>query len=328
MTSNPWGRYLRASNTNHSTTVPSLVPPPGSDGAYAANRSLKDPVPSYGQHDLATPTVTIHDTDSGQDVANPADSNNASTAASEKLVLAPFGSQPWSSPATGPYLRFAPRPVYEPTGELLNEETEFFDQFDSPTLIARPGGLASSCQSQSDSETQPEDPSNSQNNSEVNVFVQPPLPRSALKRKVESVESSAAEEAAAKSKKLGGPRPSEPRRVSFERMSGLAPTSPNEASTSSENQPSQSRPDYAAQRRTRQSSSSTPRYGAPTPSLQAQSSGRANRGSRNPSGHPPSILPPEKVFPIQIGSELFRLSGASISSDGTILTTTLSVEAF
>jgi hypothetical protein len=30
----------------------------------------------------------------------------------------------------------------------------------------------------------------------------------------------------------------------------------------------------------------------------------------------PPILPPEKVFPIQIGSELFRLSGASISSDG------------
>jgi hypothetical protein len=31
----------------------------------------------------------------------------------------------------------------------------------------------------------------------------------------------------------------------------------------------------------------------------------------------PHILPHEKVFPIQIGSELFRLSGASISSDGT-----------
>lgn len=30
----------------------------------------------------------------------------------------------------------------------------------------------------------------------------------------------------------------------------------------------------------------------------------------------PFILPPRKVFPIQIGSELFRLSGASISSDG------------
>lgn len=30
----------------------------------------------------------------------------------------------------------------------------------------------------------------------------------------------------------------------------------------------------------------------------------------------PKILPHERVFPIQIGSELFRLSGASISSDG------------
>jgi hypothetical protein len=32
----------------------------------------------------------------------------------------------------------------------------------------------------------------------------------------------------------------------------------------------------------------------------------------------PYILPHEKVFPIQIGSELFRLSGASISSDGML----------
>lgn len=29
-----------------------------------------------------------------------------------------------------------------------------------------------------------------------------------------------------------------------------------------------------------------------------------------------SILPPGRVFPVQIGSELFKLSGASISSDG------------
>jgi hypothetical protein len=34
---------------------------------------------------------------------------------------------------------------------------------------------------------------------------------------------------------------------------------------------------------------------------------------KNPST---TSLPAEKVFPIQIGSELFRLSGASISSDG------------
>lgn len=31
----------------------------------------------------------------------------------------------------------------------------------------------------------------------------------------------------------------------------------------------------------------------------------------------PKILPHERVFPIQIGSELFKLSGASLSSDGT-----------
>jgi hypothetical protein len=30
----------------------------------------------------------------------------------------------------------------------------------------------------------------------------------------------------------------------------------------------------------------------------------------------PHILPHERVFPIQIGSELFHLSGASLSSDG------------
>lgn len=30
----------------------------------------------------------------------------------------------------------------------------------------------------------------------------------------------------------------------------------------------------------------------------------------------PHVLPHERVFPVQIGSELFRLSGASLSSDG------------
>jgi replication factor C subunit 3/5 len=34
----------------------------------------------------------------------------------------------------------------------------------------------------------------------------------------------------------------------------------------------------------------------------------------------PDILPRERVFPIQIGGELFMLSGASISSDGGCLT--------
>lgn len=33
----------------------------------------------------------------------------------------------------------------------------------------------------------------------------------------------------------------------------------------------------------------------------------------------PLVLPHERVFPIQIGSELFKLSGASLSSDGVYL---------
>lgn len=36
--------------------------------------------------------------------------------------------------------------------------------------------------------------------------------------------------------------------------------------------------------------------------------------------HIPNILPHERVFPVQLGSELFKLSGASISSDGASLT--------
>lgn len=33
----------------------------------------------------------------------------------------------------------------------------------------------------------------------------------------------------------------------------------------------------------------------------------------------PQILPRERVFPIQIGGELFKLSGASLSSDGSFV---------
>lgn len=36
----------------------------------------------------------------------------------------------------------------------------------------------------------------------------------------------------------------------------------------------------------------------------------------HPIGRIPHILPHERVFPIQIGGELFKLSGASLSSDG------------
>lgn len=44
----------------------------------------------------------------------------------------------------------------------------------------------------------------------------------------------------------------------------------------------------------------------------AEKDDNANKGSHT------ATLPPEKVFSIQLGSELFRLSGASIESDGQL----------
>ncbi|KAG9784605.1 hypothetical protein KCU88_g2747, partial [Aureobasidium melanogenum] len=101
-------------------------------------------------------------------------------------------------------------------------------------------------------------------------------------------------------------------------MTGLDPASPGEEPASSDiysTQRTQQRTaEPAGNRRTKLPTAlaSQPSLNVPPSSSQGSSQ---NRGSRTPSGHPPSILPPEKVFPIQIGSDLFRLSGASISSD-------------
>ena len=57
----------------------------------------------------------------------------------------------------------------------------------------------------------------------------------------------------------------------------------------------------------------TQRAGGP---LGVQPPGILQAGRSRQAPHPQSGLPAEKVFPIQIGSELFRLSGASIASDG------------
>ena len=45
----------------------------------------------------------------------------------------------------------------------------------------------------------------------------------------------------------------------------------------------------------------------------------SSSSSASPQYH--SILPHEKVFPVQVGSEIFRLSGASITSDGQSIST-------
>ena len=156
------------------------------------------------------------------------------------------------------------------------------------------------------------------------VLIRRSLPRSPLKRRGESGTSSTRSggSACTKRQQVRDTRGAElVRRVSIERMSGQAPASPDEGSTSSNLLGGRKTANKAAgsssRGRGRHPPGSTPRATTSQPSGPPQSPIRPSQGNREPSAHPPSVLPREKVFPIQIGSELFRLSGASISSDGT-----------
>lgn len=300
----------------------------GADTADAANPS-PDTRPVFLPKDLDYPTVTVHDTEAHHTQA--ASTSDAAHAASYNLVAPSFGSQPWIAPP-GPFLTFAPQPVYEPTGELLHEHIQSFDEFHDPSFPKLV--IASTISPSNPAPTTisvPEAASTTNGSFPVTPFVQPSLPRSALKRKVSSVVTTPTVKPAERKTRLPGAGPDSSiesdstlphnRSVTFERMSGIGPTSPDEGSTSSDFLAS-SRSALntgsgipAGNRRTRQSSGSTPRPPVNFPSTSSQGSQR-RVGGRTSSAHPPSILPPEKVFPIQIGSDLFRLSGASISSDG------------
>ena len=240
-------------------------------------------------------------------------SNSTTNATSASLNLAGHPSQPWISPSV-PYLHFAPQPVYEPTGELINEGIVNFHEFDNPTVLRSVSESNSESPQDSLTATVP-----SQHTKAVNASVPPAPPRSVLKRKVDSLEPPLSNQV----KKHERPS-SKTRSVSFERMSGRGPASPDETKSSEKPSGGARAGAGATQqgRKTRQTASSAvPRPGhsnVPPVSLDEPQTHRGSlrSGTRVPSGHPPSILPPEKVFPIQIGSDLFRLSGASISSDG------------
>ncbi|RMZ75212.1 hypothetical protein DV738_g5589, partial [Chaetothyriales sp. CBS 135597] len=150
-----------------------------------------------------------------------------------------------------------------------------------------------------------------------NVSPQPATLRSVLKRKAYSPDTPAPEGTGNQKAKDPGSRSTRPRSVSFVRMSasGPGPSSADEGKTSVQDSGAQSRPDVPppTSEKPDKSAASSQRQGAS--SLQGGQSATSSRRTRAPSAHPPSILPPERVFPIQIGSELFRLSGASISSD-------------
>jgi hypothetical protein len=341
--SGDYGYRRRVSATNHNTAFSSSLAAtpsinqaaytssshPNSGSNHTTNLSLDQHLPSLHANGTHGKSVNLSNTTA---VAPPNSVNaldNASSATSAHLNLATLGSQPWVSPSV-PYLHFAPRPSYEPTGELLNEQPEHFQEFHIPRTVVgnKPVSQESSLSPPEILSTAPLLRQNSTFEPVQSTSSSVPKPanasgaqaqpaRSALKRKAESLEEPTSD----RLQKNEHP-PLKTRSVSFERMSTRGATSPDEARATSD-KPSASRSGAAvAGRRGRPSASTTattPRPGLEPISTTASGDQRGSfRGSRHPSGHPPSILPPEKVFPIQIGSELFRLSGASISSDGTV----------
>lgn len=296
--------------------------------ADAANPS-PDTRPTLIPKDREYPTVPVRDHDTESQRPQLGSSTDAAHTASYNLVTPSFGSQPWITPP-GPFLAFAPQPIYEPTGVLLHETIQSFDEFHDRSLTSLVDtSNASPSHPAPTTSHAPEVVTTANASPSVTSFASPSLPRSALKRKASSVVTVPAAYSTERKTRLSGAGPgpalglnspiTHNRSVTFERMSGIGPTSPDEGSPSSEFLASSRSALNAAlpasNRRTRQSSGSTPRPPLGFPSTSSQGSQR-RVGNRTSSAHPPSILPPEKVFPIQIGSDLFRLSGASISSDG------------
>lgn len=259
--------------------------------------------------------AALYTTRSPDELANP--SNQTST-------LGNFGTQLWVSPS--PYLSFAPQPIYEPTGELIDEHVRTFDQFDSPPSRQPSEILTAQRALQPAGPAGPAGPLFSANSSSSKGIIAPPPPppppplRSALKRRADSNPNSPSNSESGRKKQSVESGFAPARTVSFSRMSDSEGDGLASSEVVADDAPSRSGPSRSA------------KPGSQTPGGQ----GPQSRGSvRSPPAVPkplakgtgllykqkpssPSILPPEKVFPIQIGSELFRLSGASISSDGLL----------
>lgn len=249
------------------------------------------------------------------------------------LSLASFGSQPWPT-TSAPYLDFAPQPVYEPTGELVRESVHPLQHFDDPSSFGQPTWTSE------EEAIAPQHQPILTSNAPKTTLSSPTLhkdaqsfPKPALKRPLESDPGSDLRTQGSQHPRPPLTDPRKIRRVSFEAMSGTGPASADDEDSSSSEAPSSTRvtpqSTFRGLPRRGRGSRGASTATAPRPGIQQSAAPRSSnpnpvaRGSKTPTGHPPSILPPEKVFPIQIGSELFRLSGASISSDGQCGFTTI-----
>lgn len=322
------GVSILSSGENHGLRVPTSDDAvhrtrnlgPNTDFAYAANPSSENSFNglAYTSNGANGDTHNAQSSTGGPyGVAHSSSANAVSN-----LNLASFGSQPWPT-TSAPFLDFAPQPIYEPTGELLHETVQDFEQFDDPSSLRHQDWQEQNPNSET---IGPHDISTNNLSHAIDStglvkdaqgFVRP-----VLKRTFISDSGVDDPQQRADSRQLSQSEVRKIRRVSFEQMSGTGPVSADDEDSSSSEAASNVRSSagrLASNVRRGRGSRQGPvpsQRGQPAGSSVARPpTGSVSRGSKNPSAHPPSILPPEKVFPIQIGSELFRLSGASISSD-------------
>jgi hypothetical protein len=203
--------------------------------------------------------------------------------------------------------------AYEPQGVLAQEAPEQLHEFNLPQTLSTPPTSSLQPPNLLSSDTV------KLGSSASRVPAQPPALRTALKRKADASEPNSAESDRSKAKPSDWPS-GRNRTVSFGRMSKPSPSPSAEGATNAENlaEAQVRRPGTLGVNRQKSSDNG----GLLRTTITSQASG--NQGAGRPPGivrgksqaSTPSILPAEKVFPIQIGSELFRLSGASIASDG------------
>ncbi|RMD42996.1 hypothetical protein DV735_g2120, partial [Chaetothyriales sp. CBS 134920] len=228
---------------------------------------------------------------------------------------------------------YAP-PIYQPQPQLEASYTAPYTasssqaRYDTKAPVSQSGSIASNeldntaptwvkSQSVADADGQKSpDPPAASSLEPNDASPKPATLRSALKRKAHSVDPPAPEATGNQPAKDPGSRPPRPRTVSFVRMSAPGPgaSSADEGKTPAQDSGAQGGADVPPRTSAVQEkpTASSQKQGADS---QRNQQATSSRRTRAPSAHPPSILPPERVFPIQIGSELFRLSGASISSD-------------
>jgi hypothetical protein len=207
---------------------------------------------------------------------------------------------------------------YEPQGELVEEQQQPItaNDFSIPLPVT---AVDLAFQATRASNTVTPSPANAQS-----VLSPPPKPpqrpvvQTGLKRKADSELDSAVSQTASIATE---PQSNHAKRHNKSRQSSTSSLPSPVVAEHTEARPSPMAPTTVA----RTVSEPTPQGNTELPKRKEQSKGTGPQGRvidvskprrvvESPGG--PDMLPAGKVFPIQIGSELFRLSGASISSDG------------